>query len=129
MYLYNITQITVQVNYADVLLIISIAVSGYMILTVINDSTMAENNEKKGFNANWKDLIWLITLVVGMSSSYFSMQSKVSNLERQVTENSKMLNDNNLELIKYKLEQVQKSQDDFSNSFNKFLDDYYRSNR
>lgn len=84
---------------------------------------------KKGFSINWKDAIWAITLVVGMSSSYFSMKSKVDNQEAKLDKIEKMLNDNNLELIKYKLEQVQKSQDDLSTTFNKFIDEWNKSQR
>lgn len=81
--------------------------------------------KKQGFTINWKDAVWAITLIVGMSSSYFSVKSKVNNLEEQVSSISTMLDNNNLELIKYKLGQVQKSQDEFSDTFDKFLDDYY----
>lgn len=111
-----------------IIILISLCISVGMVLNVIKDENM-NATAKKGFSINWKDAIWAITLVVGMSSSYFSMKSKVDNQEAKLDKIEKMLNDNNLELIKYKLEQVQKSQDDLSTTFNKFIDEWNKSQR
>jgi len=121
------SQITIKVSFPDIFIFITIIGSIILIYTVLKNDYKMES--KKTPSYNWKDVIWIITLVVGMSGSYFGMKAKVDNLEKLVTYNSKMLNDNNLELIKYKIDDLQESQNDFKITFDKFIDDYYRSNR
>lgn len=59
---------------------------------------------KKDFTFTVKDVIYIVALVLSVTGSYFAQASKVSMLEKQVTENTRILQDNNLELINYKLD-------------------------
>lgn len=62
-----------------------------------------------------RDMIWLLSLVITFSASYFPMQIKVNRM-------SDMLDKYNLELIDYKLNEIQKDFDSFTVDFNKFID-------
>ena len=57
------------------------------------------------FKLTVKDVIYIITIVVSMLGTWFTMKNKVDNLESQIK-------NHNLELIEYKLEQVGKQLDD-----------------
>jgi len=71
-----------------------------------------------------KDLIWLMTLAVGVLSTFFIMQNKINSLGDEVKEMKATLQDNNLELINYKVDQMKEKQDEFYKSFSDFVDDY-----
>ena len=71
-----------------------------------------------------KDLIWLMTLAVGVLSTFFIMQNKINSLGDEVKEMKSTLQDNNLELINYKVDQMKEKQDEFYKSFSDFVDDY-----
>lgn len=62
-----------------------------------------------------RDMIWLLSLVITFSASYFPMQIKVNRM-------SAILDKYNLELIDYKLNEIQKDFDSFTVDFNKFID-------
>ena len=79
--------------------------------------------EKKMFTV--KDLILIITFVVGLASSFIVQQVQVNNNHEAIDKMQTTLESNNLELLNYKLEQLNLKQDEFINSFNAFLDDYY----
>ena len=71
-----------------------------------------------------KDLIWLMTLAVGVLSTFFIMQNKINSLGDEVKEMKSTLQDNNLELINYKVDEMNKKQDEFYKSFSDFVNDY-----
>lgn len=52
-----------------------------------------------------KDLIYIITIVLSVAGTYFTLKNDVNNLKEQIK-------DHNLELIEYKLEQVGKQLDE-----------------
>lgn len=121
-----INQVVIQISFPEAALIFAIGMSVYMTYRTFNNMADSKNNI---FQWTWKDIIWIATLLVGMTSSYFTMKAKVDNLESVVQSNQKMLRDNNLELINYKLNSIQKSQDEFNKAWDDFLDDYYKRNR
>lgn len=84
-----------------------------------------EEKKQSSFSVNWKDAIWVVTLLLGMSGSYFTMKNRVDNLEKQVNANNKILHDNNLELLQYQVKELKDSQDAFIETWNDFLNDYY----
>ena len=71
-----------------------------------------------------KDLIWLMTLTVGVLSTFFIMQNKINTVTDEVKELKTTLQDNNLELINYKVDMMNKKQDEFYKSFSDFVNDY-----
>lgn len=78
-------------------------------------------NDKK---FTFRDLVWLMTLAVGVLSTFFIMQNKINTLDDEVKEMKSTLQDNNLELINYKVDQMNKKQDEFYKSFSDFVADY-----
>ena len=79
-------------------------------------------------NFQWiRDVIYIIMLIIGISSAIFTQKIRVDNLEKEVHANSKLLQDTNLELINYKVGQIEKKQDVFIKNFNDFIADYYRN--
>jgi uncharacterized coiled-coil protein SlyX len=53
---------------------------------------------------NLKDVITIVIFVFGIAGTWFSLQSRINVLEVKVSEQDKILKDNNLELIVYKLD-------------------------
>ena len=86
-----------------------------------------DSTNKKVFSV--RDVIYLITLAVSLSGVYFPMKAKVDILEKEQLEIKATLEENNLELINYKLNEIQSDFTEFSNKFDDFVasfDDYTR---
>ena len=77
-------------------------------------------NDKKLFTI--KDLVWFVTLLVGVLSTFFLMQGKLNATMAEVEEIKSTLQNNNLELINYKVGEIAKKQDEFIKAFNTFLE-------
>ena len=88
---------------------------------------MAETTEKKLFSV--KDLIWFGALIVSITSSFIITQVQTTRNSDDINKLKSTLEQNNLELINYKLSDIQSKQNDFSKAFNTFLDDYYKHPR
>ena len=67
--------------------------------------------EKKMFTL--RDLFYIVTLVVGLSSSFIVTQIQVSNNHEAIVKLQSTIEANNLELLNYKLEQLNLKQDEF----------------
>lgn len=88
---------------------------------------MAETTEKKLFSV--KDLVWFGALIVSITSSFIITQVQTTRNSADINKLKSTLEQNNLELINYKLTDIQSKQNDFSKAFNNFLDDYYKHPR
>ena len=81
--------------------------------------------EKKPFvSFNFKDLLWFVALIMSVASTFFTQRSRIEKLEIQVSENSTVLKDNNLELIVYKIDEQTKKINDIQTSVNRLVDNY-----
>lgn len=63
--------------------------------------------EKSKFNITLKDFIMVIIFVTSMLTGYINMQSKVTAQDEQIQELKKIINDNNLSVMNYKLSDLQ----------------------
>ncbi|MCK9282229.1 MAG: hypothetical protein M0P71_16560 [Melioribacteraceae bacterium] len=88
---------------------------------------MTTKNGEKFFS--WRDAIYLAGFVVSITSVIISNQIKIGGLEERVMKVEKQLQDNNLELIVYKIGQLDEKQNQFNTAFTKFLDDYYNRSK
>ena len=64
--------------------------------------TVKDIKEQKYFNL--KDIIIVVSFVIGLAGSWFSTQARINTLEEKVNRTEEVLKDNNLELINYKLD-------------------------
>lgn len=85
--------------------------------------TNANITTKKLFSL--RDLIWSITLVLSLATIYFPMQAKVDKLEANQIEIRSELKANNLSLINYKLNEIDKKVETISNNFDSFTKSFY----
>lgn len=76
-----------------------------------------------------KDVIYIVTLILGIAGSYFGQANKINMIEKQVTKNTGVLENNNLELISYKLDELKNSQDALVSTFNDFVKEYRSRNK
>ena len=83
---------------------------------------MAPETKKQPVNA--KDLITYVTAILMIAGSYFALKYETQACKEKVDKIEKVIEDNNLVLINYKLDELQKSQDDFINKFNQLLNNY-----
>lgn len=80
--------------------------------------------DKKIFT--FKEVVWLVSVLLAVASTFIVTQIQVNNNRDAIVKMQTTLESNNLELLNYKLEQLNIKQDEFINSFNDFLDDYYK---
>lgn len=80
--------------------------------------------DKKIFT--FKEVVWLVSVLLAVASTFIVTQIQVNNNKDAIVKMQTTLESNNLELLNYKLEQLNIKQDEFINSFNDFLDDYYK---
>ena len=83
-----------------------------------------QTTDKKMFSL--KDLVWFVALAISISSSFIITQVQTNRNTEDIRKLTVTLEQNNLELINYKLNDLSEKQDDFIDSFNQFLDDYYK---
>ena len=80
--------------------------------------------EKKLFSA--KDVVWFSALLVSVVSTFLITQSQVKTNSEKIQKLEITVEQNNLELINYKINELSKKQDGLIDSFDSFLDDYYK---
>ena len=68
-----------------------------------------ELDKQKKFSI--RDIIYICVIVLTLAGNYFATDSRVSSLEEEVATNTQILQENNLELINYKLDEIMKSLD------------------
>ena len=69
-----------------------------------------------------KDLVQFIIIAASIVGSFTVMQVQVSNTKAEVAKIQTTLENNNLELIVYRLEETNKKIDDLTNTLNRFID-------
>jgi len=83
-------------------------------------------NDKKLFTV--RDVVWFVTLIVGILSTYLVMRGDINSLKSEVAEIKGTLQVNNLEVINYRVGEIDRKTDEFIKSFNDFVSNYHGSN-
>lgn len=76
----------------------------------------ASTTNKKLFSL--RDMIWLLSLVITFSASYFPMKIKVDRM-------SDILDKYNLETINYRLNDIQEDVDDLKTKLDSFISEFW----
>ena len=71
-----------------------------------------------------RDLIYGVSLIIGIISAFLVNRNEVGNLKADVIEIKAELKANNLELLNYKLDALTKKQDEMSAAINSFINEY-----
>ena len=64
------------------------------------------DTKKDSNKLNVKDIIMIVSITAAVLTGYNTLETKVAIMDEKVTENTKTLQDNNLELINYKLDNI-----------------------
>ena len=83
-------------------------------------------NDKKLFTV--RDVVWFVTLIVGILSTYLVMRGDINSLKSEVAEIKGTLQVNNLEVINYRVGEIDRKTDEFIKSFNDFVSNYHGGN-
>lgn len=78
--------------------------------------------DKKLFSL--REVIWFISLALMGAGIYFPMKSEIKTLKDNQTQLQSTLKENNLELINYKLNEIQEDFNKFSTKFDTFIDNF-----